>query len=348
MMPSVDSVSRAVPSRRSLLAAFAVALHLASPSLHAQATSTAEPGRLSFDFGMVIQGTVVSHPFVFQNTGTTPLRILGVDLTPGLRIDSIRAQLEPGEQVDLPVSFDTTGMRGPYEGKLTLRLNDPARPVAVFVLTGVVVPRVEFRPYAAFFLSGDRRAPAEASIEIVNHQETPLRITRIEHPVDRFAARLDPLEEGKRYRLSIALRTDAAAGLREDVIALHTDEGRILRVVANTRLRERVYTFPVEVDLGRLSTAATQGPESVRAAAQTLMVYQVEGKDFQAKFSADVPGLLVSAERGPKGDRWQATITLDPSAAKAGPLRGSIIIETNDSEFPRLVVPVTGSILANE
>ena len=89
------------------------------------------------------------------------------------------------------------------------------------------------------------------------------------------------------------------------------------------------------------------GPESGGASAQTLMVYQVSGTDFKATFSTDVPGLRVSAVRGPNGDRWQATITLDRAASVVGPVHGTIVIDTNDSEFPRLIVPVTGSILAD-
>jgi hypothetical protein len=76
------------------------------------------------------------------------------------------------------------------------------------------------------------------------------------------------------------------------------------------------------------------------------MVYQVGGTDFKATFSTDVPGLHVSAARGPNGDRWQATITAD-STVSAGPIHGSIVVETNDQEFPRLLVPVTGTILAD-
>ena len=313
-------------------------------ALHAQPPTRTEPPS-SFEFGTVSQGTVITHVFVLRNPSAAPLRILGVNLSSGLRIAGFPAQVEPNQQIDLPVSFITSGMRGPYSGELRLRLDDPARPEAVFTVAGIVAPAIEFRPRAAFFVTGDRQTPARASIEIVNHQDAPLRLTRLEYPRERFDARLESIEEGRSYRLSITLPTDAAAGVREDVIRLHADDGRILRVAANTRLRERVYTFPAAVDLGTIPHAllADDGGD---VPAQTLMVYQVGGGDFQARFTTDIKGLAIAAERGPKGDRWQATVTLERSAAAAaGPIEGHIVIETNDQEFPRLVVPVKGSVL---
>ena len=314
-----------------------------SAALHAQAPTITEP-LSSFEFGTVTQGTLVTHVFVLRNPSAAPLRILGVNLSPGLRTSGFPAQVGPNEQIDLAVSFSTSGMRGPYSGELRLRLDDPGRPEAVFTLAGMVVPAIEFRPHAAFFVTGDRQTPAQASIEIVNHQKAPLRITRLEYPRERFDARLESVEEGSRYRLTITLRTDATGGIRQDVIQLHADDGRVLRVAANTRLRERVYTFPAEVDLGTIEHALLDDDGGDRPA-QTLMVYQVGGGDFQARFTTDIKGLAIAAERGPKGDRWQATVTLDRAAAAAGPIQGHIVVETNDPEVPRLVVPVKGSVV---
>jgi hypothetical protein len=46
------------------------------------------------------------------------------------------------------------------------------------------------------------------------------------------------------------------------------------------------------------------------------------------------------------GDRWQVTLTLKRESLKPGPIKGSILIETNDPEFSRLRVPVSGHVIA--
>jgi hypothetical protein len=63
--------------------------------------------------------------------------------------------------------------------------------------------------------------------------------------------------------------------------------------------------------------------------------------------SSDIPGLTLKSERGPKGDRYQVEVTLAPEKVRVGSLTGSIVIETNDAEFPRIIVPVTGRIVGH-
>jgi hypothetical protein len=53
----------------------------------------------------------------------------------------------------------------------------------------------------------------------------------------------------------------------------------------------------------------------------------------------------VASERGPHGDRYQFTLTLVPKKISPEPIEGTVRIETNDSEFKVLEVPVTGYIL---
>ena len=119
-----------------------------------------------------------------------------------------------------------------------------------------------------------------------------------------------------------------------------------LGLVVNSYLRERVYTFPEAVDLGTLQWADVErSPDLLDRTAQTLMVYQVGGHDLAASFGSDIPGLAIAAARGPRGDRWQAVLKLDRAAVVPGVIRGALRIDTNDPDFPRLVIPVRGEIV---
>ena len=75
------------------------------------------------------------------------------------------------------------------------------------------------------------------------------------------------------------------------------------------------------------------------------MVYQFGGSDFSVSVRSDLSELDLSSERGPKRDRFQTTVRLRRDALKPGDIRGSIVIDTSDAQFPALVVPVVGSVL---
>ncbi len=113
----------------------------------------------------------------------------------------------------------------------------------------------------------------------------------------------------------------------------------------NTWVRERVYTFPTSLFLGRYPVSEIQGdPDTAKQRAQILMVYQEGSSQFQAKVTSDIPFLKISSERGPKGDRYENTVWIDPDLAQPGEIKGNILIETNDPENPRLTVPVWGQL----
>jgi hypothetical protein len=303
----------------------------------------------AFDFVESVQKTPIQHEFRLRNVGGAALRIEKVALTPPLRVLRMPVQVAPGEEASVTVGMDTWAQTGHYAGRIIVYLNDPALPEAELTFTGNVVAPIELSPGPFLFLVGHRGESATAAIEIINHTREPLRLSEPEHPTDRFTSRLETLDEGKRYRLSIALTGSGPGGKRADEILLKTSNKTVpvLSIPTNTHLRERVYTFPDAVDLGTLPLADIQSHSGLlNRNAQTLMVYQKGGTDFRITASADVPELDVSAERGPAGDRHQLTISLNPRMQlKSGAIRATILIETNDPEFPLLSVPVSGQLL---
>ena len=75
-------------------------------------------------------------------------------------------------------------------------------------------------------------------------------------------------------------------------------------------------------------------PALIETLAQTLMVYRKpKNLGFEVKVTSDVDFLDIRTERGPSGDRWQATIALKRGLLLPGPIKGTIYVETNDAEF---------------
>ena len=302
-----------------------------------------------FDFGTAVQGKLISHRFALKNEGTTALRIQGITATAPLLPGRISVHIGPGAEIAIPVEIDTSKLNGPFEGTIVIGLNDRDLPEVRLTVTGRVVPPIEVTPRPALFAATQRGQAKEAFVDIVNHEAEPLTIEAVEHPTERFTTRLETVEAGRRYRLHLSLNPNGPAGKHKDKIRIRTAGANRapLMIPTYTNLRERVYTFPDAVDLGALRLAEVEARPGVLAeTAQTLMVYRPGRSDFEVKMRTDLPEVDLQWERGPQGDRYQARVMLLKDKVKPGPITGSILIETNDAQFPLLTVPVTGAILA--
>ena len=214
-------------------------------------------------------------------------------------------------------------------------------------IRGYPVEGINFEPLPAIFITVARGAVKEASLEITNRRPVPLKIGDIINPSQRFTTRVETLEQGKRFRLVVTLKGEGPAGKKQDVLELKTnlEDAPVLRIPVNTWVREKVRTFPDSVFMGRYPISEIRDNSTVaRKRAQILMVYRDGTDQFQARVSSDIPFLKITSERGPKGDRYENTIWFDPELAQPGDIKGNIIIETNEPEVPKLVVPVTGQL----
>ena len=299
-----------------------------------------------FEFGRVLRGTPVEHQFVVKNNGPAPLVVDTVHLTPPLTVVKGPGTVAPGAEAILRVRLDTSRIVGLFEGRIAIPIGASEEQIEM-TFSGTVYQTVEVIPRPAIFVVTERGHIGEQSIELVNNGSQPLEITGVDHLHDRFATRVETIEAGKRYRLTLTLEGKGAGGRRTDSIVVKTSSQSTptVRILANTFVRERVYTFPDTVDFGAVPLSALESdPALIEKLAQTLMVYRKE-PGFEVKVTSDVDFLDIRSERGPGGDRWQATITLKRGHLLPGPLNGKIFIETNDAEFPRLSVAITGLLL---
>jgi len=299
------------------------------------------------DFGEVVSGVPVERSVTIGNMGDAPLRIQNIRLTKPLQLLKVPAQIPPGQEIRIPVRLDTASLQGRFEGRIIVTSSDPDRPETTLAIEGNIVPGIQFSPMAAFYVVGNRGQEKQSSIEIINHEPGPLTIYGIEHSGQRFTTNLEVVEPGRRYRLTLSLKSDGPSGRGAEPILIHSssESHPRMQVIANTYLREKVYTFPEVVDLGSIPIGFLRdNPTIARTLAQTLMVYELGGTDFRVEMRSEIP-IRIRAERGPKGDRYQATIEWMPERLQAGPVRGEIVILTNNPEFSRLSVPVTGMIL---
>ena len=337
-------------TKRTPSAVFILAFILACALVSGVSLASQQPNTLFvdpvFDFGRVMRGTIVEHSFTMKNNGAEPSRLGNVRMSQGLTLTRGAARVEPGAEGSFHFRLDTSKVHGAFDGIILVSFG-ASLPVVELTFKGVVVSPIEASP-PAFFVAVDRGQVQEQSVEIRSAEADPVRIETVDFSSERAAVALETVEEGRRYRLKLTVRGEGDAGKTTQLVRLTTSSKSmpLLQIPVNTYVRERVYTFPEAVDLGALPVSVIRkDPSILGQTAQTLMVYRKGSTGFEAKASSDVPALSVRSERGPAEDRWQFTVTLNEAFLTVGPIRGAIVIDTNDPGFPRLTVPVTGHIL---
>lgn len=294
-----------------------------------------------------MRGTVLEHAFTVVNQGAAPLRFDRIRLTPPLRPSLLPREIAAHGEAVVRVKLDTRTLAGEYEGVVLVSFKDAAGSDVRLTFTGRVFVPLEVVP-PVLTATAQRGEKKEAAVEIINHETEPVRIEPAAVSSTRFTTRLETIEEGRRFRLTLALNPDGPAGRNQETITLKTSSSAVpeLKIAAYTVLTERVYTFPDAVDLGTFRMEdVRRAPQLLKNAAQTLMVYRKGTSDFQANVSTSLQELSLISERGPLGDRYQITVSLVADKIRPGTIKGSIVIETNDPGFPSLTVPVSGEIL---
>ncbi|HZH55428.1 MAG TPA: DUF1573 domain-containing protein [Sphingobacteriaceae bacterium] len=98
-------------------------------------------GADTYDFGVVTEGEVVEHTFVFTNSGDQPLILNQVSASCGCTTPEFsRTPISPGAEGNVKVVFDSNGQVGKQHKIITVA-NNGATPVVLLHLRGEVTAK---------------------------------------------------------------------------------------------------------------------------------------------------------------------------------------------------------------
>jgi hypothetical protein len=96
---------------------------------------------LSYNFGKVIQGEILSYTFHFKNIGKTSLLISGVEASCGCTTSiPPKAPIKPGEKGEISISFDSKYKNGEVTSYLVVTANTYPAQTVLTVSANVVTP----------------------------------------------------------------------------------------------------------------------------------------------------------------------------------------------------------------
>src|SRR5437867_70140 len=211
----------------------------------------------TYHFEIIGISEPVEHIFQFRNNTKETVEPAGIKVTPALAVQNISAHVLPGQVGLLRFHLGDPRPVGDYEGFIEVDFKNPGVSNIIFEVTGKITPLIEAKPFPAFFVSTGRGQSKETSIQLINHDKEELALTGIECPSTRFSLRLETNQIGQRYTLFLKLNGEGKTGRASAPITLHTSNKKepVLLIGANTFIRERVHTFPEDLDFGTIQAA---------------------------------------------------------------------------------------------
>ena len=150
----------------------------------------------------------VEHTFYFENVGQEVLQLANVTVTPPLDLVKATGEVSPGERGGVMIRLGEPRRKGDYAGQVEVAFKNHGVSNLIFGVVGRILPYIELLPLPEFFVATQRGQPKQASLQVINHENEPLEIFRVEHASSRFLTGLETVEPGQRYKLTLAYRQE--------------------------------------------------------------------------------------------------------------------------------------------
>ena len=178
----------------------------------------------TYDFGTILEGTVITHDFIIENKGDESLLIPNVRSTCACAVAAYSEKILPGEKGKVTIEFDSKGSGGQtVDYKVRGDSNDPDKEYFDLTIKGQVDPILIVEPEKVI-LSGSEGENIETDIFITHDGRHPLKIISAEAKKGNISVKLEELEnsEQRAYKIKVtSLKKEK--GKYSDYISLKTD-----------------------------------------------------------------------------------------------------------------------------
>jgi hypothetical protein len=158
----------------------------------------------AFDFGKVTEDQPLTHTFVIENTGSTPLLIEDVDPDCACTVPKYDKRIPPGGQGGITLTIKPFSVIHKFKKETKVRLNDPDQRQLVLTMTGVAQPFIEIKPSHIVRLRGAPGDNLRGQVRFISHLSGPLKITEFRTNIpDKIEVTLKAEVPDKEYVLEV-------------------------------------------------------------------------------------------------------------------------------------------------
>jgi hypothetical protein len=287
--------------------------------------------------------------FRLHNHGDTPLAVTSVRFSmPGMTA-RLPEQVAPGGEGSISLEWATDHVQGSVRGVTVVETNDPRARSITLVLAGTVHAPIDIEPIPAVFLSSYRGEDVQRELTLRSNQPGPVTMRLDAHGGAHYTASLEPIQPGKTWRLTVKPAAGTPPGRYTETLRIESDDPMIgkLHLAVHVFVKPDVYANPDEIDFGEVPLIRIrQQPAAMRFLEQAVIVKKREGTFRLRGIRSDVMALdLRATPSSSESGTFRIDASLRPEGLRPGSLEGTISIDTDDLEFPRLTVRVRGSVV---
>ena len=192
-----------------------------------------------FDFGQIVEGSIVVHDFIITNDGDEELYLIKVSSTCGCTVAKPEQEkLQPGETTKLKVSFNSKNKPGRQKKYISVFTNDPANTRYRLVILANVIqksevgtvpestPRISVSENNHNFGTVKEGSVLTLNLDIKSIGDAELIISDVQTSCGCTAALLskDKLKPGEKGNVRIELDTARMKGKKTRTIAIRSND----------------------------------------------------------------------------------------------------------------------------
>ncbi len=299
-------------------------------------------GHDSHDFGSVMVGAKVSHPYIIRNAGATPLVISKISTTCGCTVARVnQTTLAPGERCT--ILAELTVRPGGNSQRVYLNTNDPDHPRAALKLSARGLERVLLEPTGFDFTELRLGTMQTNTVQLSAGNGQPFKVTHVEPPtaegleMTAEAVSINPDTEGNsaQWNLKLTIHSTSYRWKEKELsLRVNTNHPQIPKQNIAVYCAQR---FPLQwVDAPRHFLGIARPGENRQA---ELTLASDDGMPFKILEAQPLhdKAFQITSEVLEKGDRYRLTLTATiPDGAPEGFLSTRFLIRTDHPEAPTL------------
>jgi len=291
----------------------------------------------AYNFGTVYNGAVVKHTFHLKNVGTAPLTVGSVQTSCGCTAARpTRSHLDPGEESEIAVSFDTHADHGPATRIITVLTDDPRHRRVELTMRGDVKLPVEAKPSLVMFGRVKRGTLESRQVTLIdNMPDLAFKVGAIRNDNRNIKVGYEQPRGAKAALLTITLLKSAPAGPISDVVKVTTSRVPLEIPVSGTVLGD-INAEPAQVSFGVVAhhAAALRIIRLTNSGAHAVNVIAI---------SSNNDSVVAEVEPIKAGREYKITVQLRPNTPD-GVLHGMLAVKIDDPHQQEVEIPFYGIV----